>query len=137
MVIKFILMLPWVFLTHYIACGLIWPISFTLGIVSPFSNSAFPWASTNSFGFPWPNYHIFHHWGSWAFHQPLIFVIHYFGPTVAHSYFSTSHNTHEFTTSFSGLLKAHLLSLRPIYLLYGPMIHCSCHSGLMVFLLIH
>ena len=52
MVIRFILMLLWAFLTHYIACGLICPISFFLGILGPFSNSAFSWAFTYSFRLP-------------------------------------------------------------------------------------
>ena len=37
MVIGFILMLLWAFLTHYITCGLLWPISFSLGILGPFA----------------------------------------------------------------------------------------------------
>ena len=76
----------------------------SLGILGPFSNSAFPCAFTNFFGLPWSNYHILHPWSSWVFHQPLTFLLHYFRPTVAHSYFSTSHNAYVFTTSFSGLL---------------------------------
>ena len=103
----------------------------------------FPWVSsahflilhshgfTNSFRLPWTNYHILHPWGSWAFHQPLTFLIHYFGPIVAHFYSSISHNAHGFTISFSGLLWVHLLSSRPICFLYGPMTHCYCHSSLM------
>ena len=68
----------WAF--YYIACGLLCSIYFllaslahllSLGILGPFSNSAFPWAITNSFGLPWPNYFILHLWGSWTFHQPL------------------------------------------------------------------
>ena len=133
MIIGSILILLWASLTHYIAYGPLWPISFSLGILGPFSNFAFPWAFTNSFGLPWPNYLILHSWDLWAFHQPLVFLLYYFGPAVVHSCFSTSHNAHEFTTSFSGLLQAHLLSSRPIFLLFGPMIHYSCHSGLMVF----
>ena len=55
MVIGFILMLLWVFLTHYIACGLLWPISFSLGILSPFAflghyrSICFPWVSSTHF----------------------------------------------------------------------------------------
>ena len=100
MVIGFILMLLWAFLTHYIACGLFWPISFSLGILGPLSNSAFPWAFTNSFGLSWSNYCILHSWSSWALHQPITFLLH----AVAHSYISTSYNAHRFTTSFSRLL---------------------------------
>ena len=76
----------------------------SLGILGPFSNFAFPWVFTNSFGLSWPNYRILHPWGSWAFHQPFTFLLHYYGLAVAHSYFSTSHNAHGFTTFFSGLL---------------------------------
>ena len=85
---------PWASLVHLLS----------LGILSPFSNSTFPWVFTNSFGFPWPNYLILHHWGSWVFHQPLTFLLYYFGFVVAHYYFSTSHNAHGFTTSLSRLL---------------------------------
>ena len=49
------------FLTHYIACGLLCPISFFLSILGPFSNFVFPWAFTNSFRLPWLNYLILHH----------------------------------------------------------------------------
>jgi len=45
----------------------------SLDFLGPFSNSAFSWAFTNSFRLPWPNYLIFHPWGSWACHQPLTF----------------------------------------------------------------
>ena len=66
----------WAF--YYIACGLLcpiyfpfghpWPICFPCASSAIFSNSAFLWVFTNSFGFPWPNYLIFHSYGSWAFH---------------------------------------------------------------------
>ena len=36
--------------------------------------------------------------------QPLTFLLHYLRLAVTHSYFSTSHNVHRFTTSLSGLL---------------------------------
>ena len=85
---------PWASLVHLLS----------LGILSPFSNSTFPWVFTNSFGFPWPNYLILHHWGSWVFYQSLTFLFHYFRFAIANSYFSTSLNAHGFTISFSGLL---------------------------------
>jgi len=75
-VIGFIFMLLWAFLTHYITRGLLCPISFFLSILGPFaflgilglfSSSAFPWVFTNFFGLLWPNYLILHPWGSWAF----------------------------------------------------------------------
>ena len=46
MVIGFILMLLWAFLTHYIACGLLCPISFLFGHPWPI---CFPWASMAHF----------------------------------------------------------------------------------------
>ena len=58
---------------YYISCGPFCPIYFLLGILGPFSNSAFPWVFTNSFGLPWLNYLILHPWGSWACHQPFTF----------------------------------------------------------------
>ena len=118
-----------VLLDHLLVCHLI-----SLGVLGSFSNSAFPWAFINSFGLSWSNYHILHPWGSLAFYQPLTFLIHYFGPAMAYSYSSTSHNAHGCITSFSRLLWAHLLSSRPICLFYGPMTHYSCHLGLMGFL---
>ena len=116
MVIGFILMLLWAFLAHYIVYGLLCPIPFFMGILDsfvfldpfaflgPFFNFTFSWAFINSFGFLWPNYLIPHPWGSWAFYQPITFLLHYFGSAVAHSHFSTSHITHGFTTYLSGLL---------------------------------
>ena len=74
-------------LFNYIACGLLRPICFLLGILSPFAflrhplSICFPWASlaifltlhfhglfTNFFGLPQPTYLIPHPWGSWACH---------------------------------------------------------------------
>ena len=75
---------PWASLAHLLS----------LGILCPFSNSTFSWAFTNSFKLPWPNYLILHSWVSWAFHQPLDFLLHYFEPAVTYSYFSISHNAH-------------------------------------------
>ena len=47
-----------------------WPIYFPWAS-SALSNFVFPWAFTNSFGLPWPNYFILHLLGLWIFHQPL------------------------------------------------------------------
>ena len=44
-----------------------------LGFFGAFSNFAFLWTFTNSFGFPWPNYLKLHPWDSWACHEPLTF----------------------------------------------------------------
>ena len=54
--------------------------------------------------------------------------LHYFGLTIAHSYFSTSHTTHWFATSIFlnsfrpvCFLKAHLLILQAYYPLFLPL----------------
>ena len=53
----------WASLTHLLS----------LDFLGPFPNFTFLLAFTNSFELSWPNYLIFHPWGSWACHQPLIF----------------------------------------------------------------
>ena len=125
---------------YYIACGLLCPI-FPLGLLGPFaflgpfSNSTFPWAFTNSFGLPWPNYLILHPWGLWACHQPLTFfaciTLGLLWPILTFLY-------HILPIGLLLLsLRAPLgpfASSRPICLFYGPMFHYSCHLGLMVFL---
>ena len=113
-----------------------WPISFSWASSAHF-NSTFLWAFANSFELPRPNYHILYFWGSWTCHQPFTFLPHYLGLTGTHSYFSTSQCPWVYYFSFSGLLQAHLLSSRPIYLLYRPMTPCSCHLGLAVSLSIY
>ena len=50
-----------------------WARLLSLGFLGPFLNFAFPWAFTEFFGIPRPNYIISHPWGSWACHQPLTF----------------------------------------------------------------
>ena len=110
---------PWASFAHLLS----------LVIFGSFSNFIFPWVFTDSLGLSGPNYHILHFWGSCIFHQPLTFSLHYFGPAVAHSHFSTSHNAHGFTIYFFGLLlgpfaslKAHLLILwayNPLFLPFG------------------
>ena len=84
---------------HFFLLGHPWPIFFPWASLTH-SNSEFPWAFANSFRLPWSNYHILYLWGSWAFHQPLTYLLHYFGPVLAHYYFSIAHG---FATSFSGL----------------------------------
>ena len=94
----------WAPLTHLLSSWASLTHLLSLGILGLFPNSAFSWAFTNSFRLSWPNCLILHPWGSWAFHQPLTFLLHYFEFVVVHSYFSTSHNAHGFTTYLSGLL---------------------------------
>ena len=50
-----------------------WVRLLSLGFLGPFLNFAFPWAFTEFFGLPWPNYIIHHPWDLWACHQPLTF----------------------------------------------------------------
>ena len=106
----------------------------SLGFLGPFSNSMFSWDFTNSFWLPWSNYLILHPWGSWICHQPLTFFA-----------CITSGLLWPILTFLHHILPIGLLlfslraflgpfaSSRPICLFYGPMIHYSCHSGLMVF----
>ena len=125
---------------YYIACGLFCPIYFLLDILGPlaflgpFSNSAFSWAFTNSFGLPWPNYLISHPSAHGLPLTPYFLCLHYFKLVVIHSHFSTY-------ILLIGLLLLSLraslgpfASSRPICLFYGPMIHYSCYLSLMVFL---
>ena len=58
--------------SHLFPPGRPWAIYFPWAS-SALSNSASPWAFTNSFGLPWLNYFIFHLWDSWAHHQLLTF----------------------------------------------------------------
>ena len=113
-----------------------WPIYFPWAS-SALSNFVFPWAFTNSFGLSWPNYLIFYHWGSWAFHQPLTFFIRI---TSGLLWLILTFLHHILSMSLLLLsLRAPLTpfaSLRLICLFYGPMIHYSCHLSLMVFYLL-
>ena len=113
-----------------------------LGFLGPFLNFAFPWAFTEFFGFPWPNYIIPRPWGFMGLPSTPYFL--YFGPVVAHSHFFTPYTAHGlliflFPGSFKPIypLKAHLFiswAYDPLFLLFGPnrfFIHlpillCSC-----------
>ena len=82
----------------YTIFGLPWPILLLLGSFAPshpFGHPrpiSFPWHPRpipilyslrpllSLLGFPGPNYYILYFWGLWAFHQPLAYLIHYFGP---------------------------------------------------------
>ena len=107
----------------------------SLGFLGPFPNSIFPWAFTNSFELPWPNYLILHPWGLWACHQPLTFFA-----------CITSGLLWPILTFLHHILPMSLLLLslqaplgpfassRSICLFHGLVIHYSCRLGLMVFL---
>ena len=71
-------------LTHFFLLGHPWLISFPWASLTH-SNSAFPWAFAKSLGLPQPNYHIIYFRGSWALHQSLTHLLHYFKPFLAHS----------------------------------------------------
>ena len=94
----------------------------------------FPWAFTKSFGLPWPNYHIIYFWGLLAFALTRFTNSFFWAPSAHLCLLSTSYDSHELTTSFSGLPWARFLSLGPFLLLYRLVDHYFCHLGLMVFL---
>ena len=79
------------------------------------------WASIHAIlGFPNPNYHILHFWGLWAFPPTPYSLNSLLWAFLAHPYLlSISHNAHGFTTFFSRLIWAHLLSLRPFCYFLG------------------
>ena len=65
---------------------------------------------------------------------PYLLYFHYFGPTAAHSHFSTSYTTHNLLfLSFRAFLSS-FTSSRLICLSHGPVIHYSFRLGLMGFL---
>ena len=133
------------FLTHYIAYRLPWPISSSLGVFG-----LFPFL-----GYPRPIL-ILHSPGPLltllGFSSPitLSFILSAHGLSINPllSYFITSsllwliltflHHIMPMGLLFLSLdsFYAHFLLSRPIYLFYGPIIYCSCHSGLMVLLAI-
>ena len=65
---------------------------------------------------------------------PYFLYFHYFGPTTAHSHFSTSYIAHGLIFLFFQAPLSLFTSSRPICLSHGPVIHYSCHLGLMGFL---
>ena len=123
-------------LANFFLLGHPQPISFPWAS-SAHSNSAFLWVFAKSFGLSRPNYYILHLWGLWVFHQPFTHLIHCFEPLCPILTCFLSHimpmSLLLLPLGFSRLVAsfdAHLLFFR-------PMIYYSCHSGLMVFLLIY
>ena len=111
-------MLFWASLAHFITSGLPWPIS-SPWVSSAHSNSSFPWAFTESFRLPLPKlpYPLLSRFMGFST-NPLFTSL--LWASLAHfCLLSISHNAHGFTTSFSGLLWASLLSLRPFYYFLG------------------
>ena len=71
-------------------------------------------------GSPGPNFHILYFWGLEAFPPTPYSLNSLLRASLAHPrLLSISHNTHEITTFFSGLLWVCLLSLRPICYFLG------------------
>ena len=112
---------------HSCYFGLSWPIPLLTGFLGPFlpswassahSNFAFPWVFANFFELPWPNYHILYFWSSWALHQSFTHLLHYFGPSLAHSCFPYCPWVYYFFLWASlgplAFFEAHLLFFRPI-----------------------
>ena len=102
----------------------------SLGILGPFSNSAFSWAFSNSFWASLAQLPYLSSLGLMDFPLATYFLyLHYFEFVVAHFHFSTSYTVHEFATSlFRGFfrpvcfLKAHLFILwaqDPLFLPLG------------------
>ena len=143
----------WASLAYFIAFGLLRPIRapssylFSFGRLGPI---CFPWASLalfitshyhglllTSLGFPGP-ITLFSSLRLMGLPStPYFLCFHYFGPAAAHSHFFTSYTAHGLLfLSFRAPLGP-FTSLRPICLSHGPVIHYSCHSGLMVFFSIY
>ena len=127
------------------ACGLLRPIYFLLGILGPFT----------FLGHPWPfltlcSYGLLLTLLGFPDQITLSFIFRAHGLVInfllsllvlrvccGHSYFTTSHTAHRFATSlFLGSFRP-VCSSRSICLFYGSMIHYSYLLGLMVFLSIY
>ena len=129
---------------YYMACRLLRPIYFLLDVLGPFTFLRHPLPFLilhlhrfllTPFGFRRPNYFILHPWGSWAYYQPLIFFtciasgLLWFILTLLHHILPMGLLFLSFWTPLGPFA-----SSRPICLFYEPIIHYSCHLGLMVFL---
>ena len=115
----------WAFLAHLLS----------LGFLIPFTNSASPWALT-LLGFPGP----ITSFSSLGFMglplTPYFLCLHYFGPTMVHSYFFISYIVHGYAISLFPsffkpiyLLKAHLFiswAYDPLFLPLGPNGFTTC-----------
>ena len=127
-------------LTHSITYELSWPISSSLGILGPLSFLGHPWPipTLHSHGllltllsFPGP--------------ITISFRVHGLSISLLLTYFITLGLPRPIFTFIlaMGLLLLSLGSLGPLtsfkahLSFYGPLIHHSCHSGLMIFLLIY
>ena len=102
------------FLGPFYSFGHPQPISF-LWVSPAHSNPSFPWAFATSFGLPRPNlpYPLLSRFIGLSTNPYLLNSL-LWAPSDHSCLLSISHNTHRFTTSFFGLLWAHLLFLRPL-----------------------
>ena len=143
----------WASLARFIAFGLLCPIRAPLSHLFSLEHPGpvcFPWASSalfltshyhelllTSLGFSGPTT-LFSSLGLMGLPStPYFLRFNYFGPAAAYSHFFTSYTTHGLLfLSFQALLGP-FTSLRPICLPHGPVIHYSCHSGLMILLSIY
>ena len=106
-------------LTHFILLGILGPFHF-FGHPRPIPILHSHELLLIILGFPGPNYHILHFRGLWAFPPtPWLLSSFLWAPSTHSCLLSISHNAHGFTTSFSKLHWASLLSLRPFYYLLG------------------
>ena len=112
----------------------------SLGFLNLFTNSAFPWAFTNFIDFPDP-ITLFSSLGFMGLSlTPYFLCLHYFGPTMVHSYFFISYTVHGYAISLFPsffkpiyLLKAHLFiswACDLLFLPLGPNGFTTCLSTL-------
>ena len=119
---------PWASLAHLLA----------LGYLDPFTNFVFPWDFTDFIGFLRLNYFILILGVHGPAINPLLSLLAllwaYRGPFLLFSHHTLPMGLLLTISLFSGSFEP-ICSLMPIYLFHGPVIHYSCHLGLMVFFL--
>ena len=109
----------WASLAHFILLGIL-GLFHLLGHPRPIPIIYFHGLLLSLLDFSSPNYHILYFQGLWAFPPTPYLLTSLLWASLAHScLLSSSHNTHEFTTSFSGLLWVRLHSLRPFCYFLG------------------
>jgi len=133
----------WSFYLHYLQA----PVSYLFPFGHPWL-ICFPWAFLalsltlhshrlllNFFGLPRPNSLIPHPWGSWACHQPLTFFV-CITSSLLWPILIFLHHMLPIGLPLLSLwaLLSPFASSMPIYLFHEPVIHYSCHLGLIVFL---
>ena len=118
----------WGFLSPFISLGILGPFHF-LGNPRPIPVLHSHGLLLSLLGFPNLNYHILYFWGLWAFPPTPYSLNSLLWASLAHTcLLSISHNT-------MSLLFLSLDSFEALLLFLRPIIHYSCHSDLMVFIL--